>query len=204
MVQYSRASSLLAQHGPSYTEDSVFSSDAVLARVRGLQTVTNSAARKFSVALGLLYAAKTADELEHAVTEILGKLTPTLTPAEHRQWTAQLGNLSDSEGHRPRSCVKAAPVYLELLGVHVARCKQRLLIRGRSRTAKPPAETPSIKPLTAREVQVLQRVATGETDSKIGKVLGISTKTVSKHLEHILHKLGVETRTAAAARLHKQ
>ncbi len=53
--------------------------------------------------------------------------------------------------------------------------------------------------LTARERQVLQRVALGETDAAVGRALGISPKTAGKHLENIFRKLGVETRTAAVA-----
>ncbi len=55
--------------------------------------------------------------------------------------------------------------------------------------------------LTPRECEVLMRVGFGETDTEIGRVLGISPKTVSKHVEHILHKLGVETRTAAVVHM---
>ncbi|RYY78540.1 MAG: DNA-binding response regulator, partial [Comamonadaceae bacterium] len=33
----------------------------------------------------------------------------------------------------------------------------------------------------------------------IGDILGMSPRTVNKHLEHIFEKLGVETRAAAAA-----
>lgn len=55
--------------------------------------------------------------------------------------------------------------------------------------------------LTRREQEVLQRIALGETDAAIGRALGISPKTASKHVENILRKLGVETRTAAAAAL---
>jgi len=57
---------------------------------------------------------------------------------------------------------------------------------------------PGVK-LTRREQEVLQRIALGETDAAIGSALGISSKTASKHVENILRKLGVETRTAAAA-----
>jgi len=55
--------------------------------------------------------------------------------------------------------------------------------------------------LTPREQEVLQRIALGETDAAIGRALGISSKTASKHVENILRKLGVETRTAAAGHL---
>jgi DNA-binding NarL/FixJ family response regulator len=53
--------------------------------------------------------------------------------------------------------------------------------------------------LTAREAEVLYWVVKGKTNRDIGDILGTSPRTVTKHLEHIFEKLGVETRTAAAA-----
>ncbi|MGN6529997.1 MAG: response regulator [Burkholderiaceae bacterium] len=55
--------------------------------------------------------------------------------------------------------------------------------------------------LTAREAEVLYWVAQGKTNRDIGEILGTSPKTVTKHLEHVFRKLGVETRTAAASRV---
>lgn len=53
--------------------------------------------------------------------------------------------------------------------------------------------------LTPRECEVLMWVAKGKTNRDIGEILSLSPRTVNKHLEHIFDKLGVETRTAAAA-----
>ena len=53
--------------------------------------------------------------------------------------------------------------------------------------------------LTAREAEVLHWVTRGKTNRDIGDILGTAPRTVTKHMEHILQKLGVETRTAAAA-----
>ncbi len=53
--------------------------------------------------------------------------------------------------------------------------------------------------LTAREAEVLYWVVKGKINRDIGDILGASPATVKKHLERILAKLGVETRTAAAA-----
>jgi len=53
--------------------------------------------------------------------------------------------------------------------------------------------------LTAREAEVLYWVSKGKTNRDVGDILGASPRTVTKHMEHILPKLGVETRTAAAA-----
>lgn len=54
-------------------------------------------------------------------------------------------------------------------------------------------------PLTTREAEVLSWLAKGKTNRDIADILGMSPRTVNKHLEHIFEKLGVETRTAAAA-----
>jgi DNA-binding response OmpR family regulator len=53
--------------------------------------------------------------------------------------------------------------------------------------------------LTNRETEVLSWVAKGKTNRDIAEILGMSPRTVNKHLEHIFDKLGVETRSAAAA-----
>jgi DNA-binding NarL/FixJ family response regulator len=53
--------------------------------------------------------------------------------------------------------------------------------------------------LTLREAEVLYWVAKGKTNRDIGDILGSSPATVKKHLERVYVKLGVETRTAAAA-----
>ena len=53
--------------------------------------------------------------------------------------------------------------------------------------------------LTAREAEVLYWTVKGKINRDIGDILGASPATVKKHLERIFAKLGVETRTAAAA-----
>ncbi|MGH6626569.1 MAG: response regulator [Burkholderiaceae bacterium] len=53
--------------------------------------------------------------------------------------------------------------------------------------------------LTAREAEVLYWVVKGKINRDIGDILGSSPATVKKHLERVFAKLGVETRTAAAA-----
>ena len=54
--------------------------------------------------------------------------------------------------------------------------------------------------LTPRETEVLSWVAKGKTNRDIADILGMSPRTVNKHLEHIFEKLGVETRSAATAK----
>jgi len=55
-------------------------------------------------------------------------------------------------------------------------------------------------PMTMRESEVLLWLARGKTNREIGQILGTSPRTVNKHLEQIYKKLGVENRTAAAAK----
>jgi len=52
--------------------------------------------------------------------------------------------------------------------------------------------------LTDRGRDVLARVASGHTNAQIARTLDISAGTVRKHLEHVLSRLGVPSRTAAA------
>jgi DNA-binding CsgD family transcriptional regulator len=54
--------------------------------------------------------------------------------------------------------------------------------------------------LSVRETDVLALVADGRSNGEIGAILGMSARTVQKHLEHVFQKLGVENRTAAAMR----
>lgn len=54
-------------------------------------------------------------------------------------------------------------------------------------------------PLTARETEVLARVAGGATNREVAAALWITEKTVGRHLANIYRKLGVNSRTGAAA-----
>ena len=54
--------------------------------------------------------------------------------------------------------------------------------------------------LSAREAEVLAWVALGKTNGEIAIIIGVSVRTVDKHVERVRDKLSVETRTAAAAR----
>ncbi len=52
--------------------------------------------------------------------------------------------------------------------------------------------------LTRREMDVLRLVVEAKTNGEIGMMLGISEKTVEKHLDTIFRKLGVASRVEAA------
>jgi len=53
--------------------------------------------------------------------------------------------------------------------------------------------------LTPREAEVLIWIARGKANRDAAEILGLSPRTINKHLEQIFNKLGVENRTAAAA-----
>jgi DNA-binding CsgD family transcriptional regulator len=63
----------------------------------------------------------------------------------------------------------------------------------------PTARPKALMGLTAREVEVLALVATGKTNREIAAALVISEHTVARHVQNILAKLGVSSRTAAGA-----
>ncbi|WP_448046093.1 response regulator [Bradyrhizobium liaoningense] len=67
-----------------------------------------------------------------------------------------------------------------------------------SGTTLPPEFTSELG-LTTREGEVLAWLSKGKTNRDIAQILGLSPRTVDKHLEQIYAKLGVENRTAAAA-----
>ncbi len=60
-------------------------------------------------------------------------------------------------------------------------------------------EQRTLPPLTAREREVLELVAEGSSNAEIAERLCLSVGTVRKHLDNVYAKLGVHTRTAAAA-----
>ncbi|HMA15669.1 MAG: response regulator transcription factor, partial [Bacteroidota bacterium] len=62
-----------------------------------------------------------------------------------------------------------------------------------------PAACKDAQGLTARELQVLRLVAEGETNKAIAARLGLSEKTIDRHVSNIFTKLDVPSRAAATA-----
>ena len=82
-----------------------------------------------------------------------------------------------------------------LLQPHLLAPLLRRLALEAPRSAGPPPEA-----LTRREEVVLHLVAQGQTNREIARLLGVSVGTVEAHVQHIIAKLGVHARTAAAVR----
>jgi DNA-binding NarL/FixJ family response regulator len=53
--------------------------------------------------------------------------------------------------------------------------------------------------LTPRELEVVRLVATGKSNREVAAALAISENTVARHVQNILMKLRVPSRTAATA-----
>jgi DNA-binding NarL/FixJ family response regulator len=62
-----------------------------------------------------------------------------------------------------------------------------------------PSADPARPALSPRELEVLRLLANGASNPEIGKTLYISRRTAEHHVEHILTKLEVTSRTAAVA-----
>jgi DNA-binding CsgD family transcriptional regulator len=65
--------------------------------------------------------------------------------------------------------------------------------------SRPAAARTAAGGLTPRELQVLRLVASGKTNRSIAAALGISEKTVARHVSNIFTRLGLSTRAAATA-----
>jgi DNA-binding CsgD family transcriptional regulator len=75
--------------------------------------------------------------------------------------------------------------------------------RGPSTVISPSCHGP-IDSLSPRELEILHLASTGLSDTQIGRRLGITQRTVGKHLENVYRKTRTGNRTEAAAHLSGQ
>jgi DNA-binding CsgD family transcriptional regulator len=138
------------------------------------------------------------------VTAYFGRWDRRLPDGLRRWMAAQEARLSPA-GHAPAA---RAPLAVEgggrrLVVRLLSEAEQRvLLLVEEPAPLSPSALAGRLGPhgLTRREAEVLAWVAEGKTNAEIATILGTRRKTVSKQLERVFDKLGVETRTAAAMR----
>ncbi|MEZ5188254.1 MAG: response regulator transcription factor [Microbacterium sp.] len=99
--------------------------------------------------------------------------------------------LKDAPPHELITAVRAAAAGESALAPVIA---TRLMDRMRAPQAS----------MSARELQVLELVAAGRSNSDIAAELFVSDTTVKSHLAHIFTKLGVSSRTAAVSRARER
>lgn len=128
----------------------------------------------------------------------------TQLPDELRDWVARCAASPPPPG-APHSLSLVRPQGRLTLTLHPmaeeggAEDEWLMVLREAGEAALMQALAQAFPALTARESEVLYWVVQGKTNRDIGDILGTSPRTVHKHLEHVFEKLGVETRTAAAA-----
>ena len=71
---------------------------------------------------------------------------------------------------------------------------------GAAHEARPVRVPETGETLTPREVEVLRLISAGAGNREIAEELVLSIHTVKRHVAHVLRKLGVSSRTQAAAR----
>ena len=108
-------------------------------------------------------------------------------------------------GSRDETSLRDSLAELQRLGARTAAAvaARRLRELGARGLPRGPRETTreNAFQLTQRETEVLELVAQGLRDADIAERLFLSEKTVNHHVSAILRKLGVSTRTQAAAQL---
>ncbi|HET9292425.1 MAG TPA: response regulator transcription factor, partial [Actinomycetes bacterium] len=110
------------------------------------------------------------------------------------------------EGDRDQAATQARAAHelAERLGAApLLEALEALGRRGRLDLGVQPPPSPDGPALTPRELEVLRLVAAGRSNGQIAEALFISRKTASVHVSNILAKLGVHTRTEAAAAAHR-
>jgi DNA-binding CsgD family transcriptional regulator len=121
-------------------------------------------------------------------------------PARLDRWLASIEGAADAGEVPPSTSVECGGDRLQLRAyAHPAGDRGLLLLLGEQLALASPQRFAAL-PLTPREREVLRWVAAGKTDRDIAGLLGISVRTVQKHLERCYIALGVETRTAAVMR----
>jgi DNA-binding response OmpR family regulator/DNA-binding CsgD family transcriptional regulator len=124
-------------------------------------------------------------------------------PPEVRTWLRRLAQAADEGGVNDN--VVAAAQELRIRFRLLSRVSEDEILLVIQQAAPMEVERSGIEKLqkhfglTSREAEVLYWLSQGKSNRDIAEILGISTRTAHKHLEHVYNKLGVESRSSAAA-----
>ncbi|MGJ4902351.1 response regulator transcription factor [Bradyrhizobium sp. HKCCYLRH2060] len=139
----------------------------------------------------LMWATPQAQKL---LSDSFGTADELVLPEALRLWLDQAQN----GGGKAAASIPDHPE-LRLYYMGGAGPNEFLLRLAKESSGELPKEFSSEFGLTTREGEVLSWLSKGKTNRDIAQILGLSPRTVDKHLEQIYAKLGVENRTAAAA-----
>jgi DNA-binding CsgD family transcriptional regulator len=116
------------------------------------------------------------------------------------EWARMLlARRQPGDAQRAQSLLEEALGAYESLGIDAwSRRAEEMLGRRRPPKSRLPGG------LTEREAEVLRLVAVGMSNKTIAAELGVSDKTVERHLGNIFAKLGVSSRAAATSFAHRQ
>ena len=131
----------------------------------------------------------------HQSAAVAGELA---MPEPWIQWLEQLQSGADPAG-TPAPPTSLQDDQFRLQFIAKLRPDEFLLRLAKTPGSDSPAEFSREFGLTNREGEVLSWLSKGKTNRDIAQILGLSPRTIDKHLEQIYSKLGVENRTAAAA-----
>jgi DNA-binding CsgD family transcriptional regulator len=137
---------------------------------------------------------------------------PTPYRAAYARWRQAEAALARRDRAQAERALLAAHATAADLGAQVLIFELEALARRARITlpaGEPEAPADDVTPagedlgLTAREREVLEHVANGETNREIAEALFISVRTAGVHVSHILGKLGASNRAEAAAIAHR-
>jgi predicted ATPase/DNA-binding CsgD family transcriptional regulator len=175
----------------------LFAESLDLARRTGMRSITAYALLGLALAgrdgAGPAWSAR----LHGAADQAFADLGHAIEPLEAR--------LADRDRERLRAAMGAEAFEAEYAAGRVLDPAQVLKTLGRTGTAAGQARAPgagsdeAVTVLSPRELDVLRLVAQGLSNPDIARRLVLSEHTVHRHLANILRKLGLSSRTAAAA-----
>jgi ATP/maltotriose-dependent transcriptional regulator MalT len=140
-------------------------------------------------------------EISHALSALRESLLRWLTleaPYQAARTRVLLGRVCAEVGDQDGAVLEldAARATFEELGARPDLERLAALAR--------PEAAPNSSGLSARELEVLRLLATGDTNKAIAATLVLSERTVDRHVANIYAKLGVSSRAAATARAYEQ
>ena len=131
---------------------------------------------------------------QRVLTSWFGAAEPRRLPGELAEWHAT----ARRDEHPPRLLRSRAGRRLRITLLAGRREDVLVLREDRDRSLSPDALAAAL-PISRREAEVLALLATGQTNAAIADELGLSPRTVGRHVERILARLGVPNRAAATA-----